>query len=139
MSRWRRAVVARAIVLGALGAGGAAVVLGAGSASMAGAGVLLEGPLARGRGAWVLSARRSFLDLIADAIGTGGVVPEYSNAGSTTCAPVTTSLGCAAATPSTLLSVRRTGRTTANCRSILTIRPRWSTRTPGCLDRKSVV
>ena len=49
------------------------------SASMAGAGVLLEGPLARGRGAWVLSARRSFLDLIADAISTGGVVPEYSN------------------------------------------------------------
>ena len=49
------------------------------SASMAGAGVLLEGPLAFGRGAWVLSARRSFLDLIADAIGTGGVVPQYSN------------------------------------------------------------
>ena len=49
------------------------------SASMVGAGVLLEGPLALGRGAWVLSARRSFLDLIAPAIGTGGVVPQYSN------------------------------------------------------------
>ena len=49
------------------------------AASMAGAGVLFEGPLARGRGAWAVSARRSFLDLVADAIGTGGVVPEYSN------------------------------------------------------------
>ena len=49
------------------------------STSMAGAGLLLEGPLAGVPGSWVLSARRSFLDLIADAIGTGGVVPEYSD------------------------------------------------------------
>ena len=49
------------------------------STSMAGAGLLLEGPLAGGRGSWVLSARRSFLELIADAIGTGGVVPRYSD------------------------------------------------------------
>ena len=49
------------------------------SSSMAGAGLLLEGPLAGGRGSWVLSARRSFLELIADAIGTGGVIPKYSD------------------------------------------------------------
>ena len=52
------------------------------STSMAGAGILLEGPLARGRGSWALSARRSFLELIAGlvgAIGTGGAVPRYSD------------------------------------------------------------
>ena len=49
------------------------------STGMAGAGLLLEGPLAGGRGSWALSARRSFLELIADAIGTGGVVPRYSD------------------------------------------------------------
>ena len=52
------------------------------STSMAGAGLLLEGPLARGRGSWALSARRSYLKLIAGvvgAIGTGGAVPRYSD------------------------------------------------------------
>ena len=53
------------------------------STSMAGPrGVLLEGPLARGRGSWALSARRSYLELIAGlvgAIGTGGAVPRYSD------------------------------------------------------------
>ena len=52
------------------------------STSMAGAGLLLEGPLARGRGSWALSARRSYLDLIAGvvgAIGTGDAVPRYSD------------------------------------------------------------
>ena len=52
------------------------------STSMAGAGVLLEGPLARGRGSWALSARRSYLELIAGlvgAIGTGGAVPRYGD------------------------------------------------------------
>ena len=52
------------------------------STSMAGAGLLLEGPLAGGRGSWALSARRSYLDLIAGlvgAIGTGGAVPRYSD------------------------------------------------------------
>ena len=50
--------------------------------SMAGAGLLLEGPLAGGRGSWALSARRSYLELIAGvvgAIGTGGAVPRYSD------------------------------------------------------------
>ncbi|MDP6016803.1 MAG: TonB-dependent receptor [Candidatus Latescibacteria bacterium] len=45
---------------------------------MAGAGLIAEGPLAGGRGSWVLSARRSYLDLIVDAIGTGAV-PKYSD------------------------------------------------------------
>ena len=52
------------------------------STSMAGAGLLLEGPLARGRGSWALSARRSYLELLAGlvgAIGTGGAVPRYSD------------------------------------------------------------
>ena len=45
---------------------------------MAGAGGILEGPLGAGRGAWILSARRSYLDLIVGAIGTGAV-PKYSD------------------------------------------------------------
>ncbi len=45
---------------------------------MAGAGFIAEGPLRRGRGSWVLSARRSYLDLIVGAIGTGAV-PRYSD------------------------------------------------------------
>ena len=52
------------------------------STSMAGIGLLLEGPLAAGRGSWALSARRSYLELIAGvvgAIGTGGAVPRYSD------------------------------------------------------------
>ena len=46
--------------------------------SMAGAGFIFENPIRRGRGSWVLSARRSYLDLIVGAIGTGAV-PEYSD------------------------------------------------------------
>jgi len=46
--------------------------------SMAGAGFIFEGPLAKGRGAWIFSTRRSYLDLVVDAIGTGAV-PEYSD------------------------------------------------------------
>ena len=45
---------------------------------MAGAGLLLEGPLPAGRGSWIASGRRSYLDLIVDAIGTGSV-PRYSD------------------------------------------------------------
>ena len=45
---------------------------------MAGAGLILEGPVERGRGAWILSGRRSYLDLIVGAIGTGAV-PQYSD------------------------------------------------------------
>ena len=46
--------------------------------SMAGAGFIVEGPWQQGRGAWVLSARRSYLDVIVGAIGTGAV-PIYSD------------------------------------------------------------
>ena len=45
---------------------------------MAGAGLLLEGPLPGGGGSWIASGRRSYLDLIVDAIGTGAV-PRYSD------------------------------------------------------------
>ncbi len=45
---------------------------------MAGAGLILEGPVGRHKGSWILSARRSYLDLIVNAIGTGAV-PKYSD------------------------------------------------------------
>lgn len=48
------------------------------SLSLGGAGLTLEGPLARGNGSFLLSARRSYLDLIAEAINTGGA-PTYSD------------------------------------------------------------
>jgi hypothetical protein len=44
----------------------------------AGAGGVLEGPIRQGRGSWVVSARRSFLDLFTDDIGIGGVPVNYS-------------------------------------------------------------
>lgn len=45
----------------------------------AGAGVVLEGPLGRtGSGSWIVSARRSFLDLVTDDIGVGGVPVLYT-------------------------------------------------------------
>ncbi|MBD3170215.1 MAG: TonB-dependent receptor plug domain-containing protein, partial [candidate division Zixibacteria bacterium] len=45
---------------------------------MAGAGVVAEGPLFDVQGSWMLSVRRSYLDLLVDAIGTG-VAPRYSD------------------------------------------------------------
>ena len=44
----------------------------------AGAGGIAEGPIQTGRGSWVVSARRSFLDLFTDDIGIGGVPVLYS-------------------------------------------------------------
>jgi len=44
----------------------------------AGAGVILEGPINKGKGSWVTSARRSFLDLVTEDIGFGGVPVNYS-------------------------------------------------------------
>ncbi len=44
----------------------------------AGFGLALEGPLSSGKGSWMFSVRRSFLDLLVDAIGTG-VAPKYSD------------------------------------------------------------
>lgn len=47
----------------------------------AGAGAVLEGPLANGNGSWLVSARRSFLDWFTQDLGTGGVPVYYSFTG----------------------------------------------------------
>ena len=44
----------------------------------AGAGTILEGPIRQGRGSWIVSARRSFLDVFSDDIGVGGVPVLYT-------------------------------------------------------------
>lgn len=45
----------------------------------AGAGMVLEGPLGgSGAGSWIVSARRSFLDLVTDDVGIGGVPVLYT-------------------------------------------------------------
>lgn len=44
--------------------------------SMAGAGGILEGGFANGKGSWVLSARKSYIDLIAGAVGLTAI-PKY--------------------------------------------------------------
>ena len=46
--------------------------------NFAGFGLIGEGPINNGRGSWLVSIRRSYLDLLTDAIGTG-VVPRYSD------------------------------------------------------------
>lgn len=48
------------------------------SAGFLGAGGILEGPLAGGKGSWIVSARRSFLDFFTDDIGVGGVPVIYA-------------------------------------------------------------
>jgi hypothetical protein len=44
----------------------------------AGAGTILEGPINGGKGSWVVSARRSFLDLFTHDVGFGGVPVVYA-------------------------------------------------------------
>jgi hypothetical protein len=44
----------------------------------AGAGAILEGPINAGKGSWVVSARRSFLDLFTRDVGFGGVPIVYA-------------------------------------------------------------
>lgn len=44
----------------------------------AGAGTILEGPIKKDKGSWVVSVRRSFLDLFTDNIGFGGVPVAYT-------------------------------------------------------------
>ncbi len=44
----------------------------------AGAGGILEGPIRKERGSWIVSARRSFLDFFTDDLGFGGVPVAYS-------------------------------------------------------------
>jgi hypothetical protein len=46
--------------------------------NMAGFGTAAEGPLARGKGSWMVSAKRSYLDLFVGAIGTG-VAPRFGD------------------------------------------------------------
>lgn len=46
--------------------------------NMAGAGVVVEGPLGSQRASWMFAGRRSYLDLLVDAIGTG-VAPRYGD------------------------------------------------------------
>ena len=46
--------------------------------NFAGFGFVSEGPINRGKGSWMLSVRRSYLDLLVEAIGTG-VAPRYSD------------------------------------------------------------
>jgi len=53
-------------------------VRGRATLGFAGAGGVLEGPIKEGRGSWVVSARRSFLDLFTDDVGFGGVPVNYS-------------------------------------------------------------
>lgn len=50
---------------------------GTATVGFAGAGVILEGPFSKGMGSWILSARRTFLDLFTDDIGPGGVPISY--------------------------------------------------------------
>ncbi len=45
---------------------------------MAGIDLLAEGPIVKNKGSFMLSARRSYLDLIVDAVGVG-VAPRYSD------------------------------------------------------------
>lgn len=44
----------------------------------AGVGTILEGPIKKGKGSWVVSARRSFLDLFTKDLGFGGVPKTYT-------------------------------------------------------------
>ncbi len=52
---------------------------GRATVGFAGAGGIAEGPLGRsGKGSWIASVRRSFLDLVTDDIGIGGVPVLYT-------------------------------------------------------------
>ena len=44
----------------------------------AGAGLVLDGPIKKQKGSWIVSARRSFLDIFSDDIGFGGVPKVYT-------------------------------------------------------------
>jgi hypothetical protein len=47
--------------------------------NFAGFGITAEGPINEGKGSWLVSARKSFLDLLVGAIGDVGSVPKYSD------------------------------------------------------------
>jgi hypothetical protein len=48
------------------------------SLGSAGLGAILEGPIRKGRGSWVVSAKRSFIDAFTSDIGIGGVPVNYN-------------------------------------------------------------
>ena len=52
--------------------------LGRLSLGSAGLGAILEGPIRRGKGSWVVSAKRSFIDAFTSDIGLGGVPVNYN-------------------------------------------------------------
>ncbi|MEN8194133.1 MAG: TonB-dependent receptor [Bacteroidota bacterium] len=52
---------------------------GKGQISMAGAGAILEGSINNGRGSWIISARKSYIDLIASSFGLTAI-PIYYDA-----------------------------------------------------------
>ncbi|HBY59803.1 MAG TPA: hypothetical protein DEH78_08255, partial [Solibacterales bacterium] len=51
---------------------------GRATVGFAGAGTVLEGPIKKDKGSWVVSARRSFLDFFTDDVGFGGVPVVYT-------------------------------------------------------------
>ena len=53
-------------------------VAGRATVGFAGAGAVVEGPLSGGRGSWIVSGRRSFLDLVTNDVGIGGVPVQYT-------------------------------------------------------------
>lgn len=53
-------------------------VAGRATVGFAGAGGVVEGPLKSGKGSWIASARRSFIDLFTNDIGIGGTPVNYS-------------------------------------------------------------
>lgn len=59
--------------------GNRAGLTGRATVGFAGVGAVVEGPIGRARsGSWVVSARRSFLDLVTEDIGIGGVPVLYT-------------------------------------------------------------
>ena len=51
---------------------------GRATVGFAGGGGILEGPIKKGKGSWIVSARRSFLDFFTDDVGFGGVPVLYT-------------------------------------------------------------
>lgn len=51
---------------------------GRATVGFAGGGGILEGPIKKGKGSWIVSARRSFLDLFTNDVGFGGVPVLYT-------------------------------------------------------------
>jgi hypothetical protein len=53
-------------------------VTGRATVGFAGVGAVVDGPVADGRGSWIVSGRRTFLDLVTDDVGIGGVPVQYT-------------------------------------------------------------